>query len=548
MNKRTFLYGAVILAAGGFVVKFIGAFFRIPLGNLIGAEGMGLYNAVYPIYSLLVVIATTGIPIAISRLVAENLADDDRGDANRVLKVAITLMLIIGIVFFAALFFGADYITSHIQDMSGAVYAMQTIAPALIFVPVMGVLRGYFQGMQNMKPTAVSQIVEQLCRVAAGLTLAYFLLSMGLEYAAAGATFGAAAGSVGGLAVLAVVYFKFRNREGLRRRREGVWQENDPRRRESTIEIMKKIAVIAVPITLGAAVIPIMSLTDLLIVTNRLAAAGFDSATVRTMYGQLTGFAQPITNLPKMLTQTIAISMVPTVVHAWKTKDMPFFSYNVTLGLRLSMIIGLPCAVGLMVLSEPVMLLLYPMQAADAAGAASTLFIFAIGAFFLSSIDALAGVLQGVGKQNIPFINILIGAACKFVITYVLTSIPAFNIRGAALGTAAAFAVAAILNYRAVRVYTGVRFEFSLTFLRPLVSALAMGGVAAAVFYPLRYAAHMGNAISTIAAILVAALVYIILLFATRAIEPQELKQLPKGEQLYRLYRRFRPARNVRPR
>ncbi|MCL2493299.1 MAG: polysaccharide biosynthesis protein [Clostridiales bacterium] len=546
MKKRSFLHGAGILAAAGIVIMIIGFFFRVPLGNLIGGEGLGYYNAVYPVYTLLVVISTTGIPIAVSRLVAENFADGDRGGANRVFRVAVALTLIIGIIFFVVLFFGAAFITSHIQDLHGAVYAMQAIAPALILVPVMGAFRGYFQGMQNMKPTSVSQIIEQVFRVIFGLILAFFLVSMGLEYAAAGATFGATAGAGAGLVVMVVLYSKFRDSESFRKRREEARQARDPRRRESTIQIIKRIAAIAVPITAGAAIMPIMYNIDVWVVPSRLSAAGFDPVAVRTMYGQLTGFAEPITNLPKTLTQAIAISMVPTVVHAWKTKDIPFLHYNVSLGLRLALIIGLPCTVGLMVLPEPVMLLLYPMQPTDAVGASTALFIFAIGIVFLCSIDALTSVLQGVGKQMIPFVNIAIGAGCKLIITYTLTGIPAFNIRGAALGTVTAYAIATVLNYRAVRTYTGVRFDFKLTFARPLVSALVMGGVVAVVFYSLRDAAHTGNLISTIAAILIGAIVYIILLFATRSIDPQELKQLPKGERLYRLYRRFRPARNVR--
>jgi len=571
MNKRTFLHGAGILAAAGIVVKIIGACFRIPLGNLIGGEGMGYYNAVYPVYTLLVVIATTGIPIAISRLVSENLVDGDRGGANRVFKIAMVLMLVIGIIFFTVLFFGAASITSRIQDLNGAVHAMQAIAPALIFVPVMAAFRGYFQGMQNMKPTAISQIVEQLFRVAFGLTLAYFLVSMGKEYAAAGGTFGATAGAAGGLLIMAVFYSRYRNKEGFRKRREEARQERDPRRRDSTIQIIKRVAVIAVPITVGAAVMPIMYNIDMWVVPSRLSAAGFDPVAVRSMYGQLTGFAEPITNLPKVLTQAIAISMVPTIVRAWKAKDMPFLTYNVQLGLRLALIIGLPCTVGLMVLSGPVMLLLYPAQPADAAGAAPALFIFAIGVVFLSSIDALTSVLQGVGKQMIPFVNIAIGAACKLVITLILTGIPVLNIKGAALGTVTAYAVATILNYRAVKSYTAVHFDFKLTFVRPVVSALIMGGVAAAVYYSIHYAMGSSNAslanlanlaseslhrsitgdilsnvLATVVAILAGIIVYIITLFATRAIDPQELKQLPKGEKLYRLYRRFRPARNVR--
>jgi stage V sporulation protein B len=286
---------------------------------------------------------------------------------------------------------------------------------------------------------------------------------------------------------------------------------------------------------------PIIYNIDMWVVPHRLASAGFTPVEVRSMYGQLTGFAEPITNLPKVLTQAIAVSMVPTIVRAHKTKDREFLQYNAAFGLRLSLIIGLPCAVGLMILSEPVMLLLYPEKPVDAVGAAPALFIFAIGIVFLTSIDALTSVLQGVGKQMIPFANIAVGAACKLLITYMLTGIPLINIKGAAIGTVAAYAIATALNYRAVKIYTGARFDPVLTFIRPGICAAVMGVVTASLYFGSRGA--LGNTFATCASILVGAVVYLVFLFVTHAIESQELRQLPRGEKIYRLYRRLRLRR-----
>jgi len=569
VNKQTIIYGAAILSVAAIIIKILGAFFRIPLGNLIGDEGMGYYNAVYPVYTLLIVIATTGIPIAVSRLVAERHTEGDEAGSDRVFKVALVLMSVIGAAFFCVLFFGAPAITSSLTDLSAAMIAMRAIAPAILFVPIMAAYRGYFQGLQNMKPTALSQLVEQAFRVAIGLALAFALIGFGKEYAAAGGTFGATAGAVAGLVTLLIIYSRMRGAGTYRERRERAKRVRESENRESVGSIIKTIAVIAVPITVGAAVMPIMYNIDMWVVPARLSFAGFDPVEVRSMYGQLTGFAEPLTNLPKVLTTAIAISMVPTIVRAWKQKDKDFLRYNVTLGFRLALIIGLPCTVGLMILAEPVMRLLYPMQLAGAAGAAPALFIFAIGIVFLSSIDALTSALQGVGKQMIPFINIAIGAGCKFVITYALTGIPLVNIKGAAIGTVMAYVIATLLNYRAVKIYTGTHFEPSLVFARPIISALIMGGVVAAVFYSILGAigstagsladiasqqlhreiteGTFSNAVATIVAIVVGLIVYIVLLFVTKAIKPDELRLLPKGEKLYRFYnkivRRRKPSR-----
>ena len=569
INKRTVIYGAAILSLAGIIIKILGAFFRIPLGNLIGDEGMGYYNAVYPVYALLVVIAATGIPVAVSRLVAERNTENNAAGADRIFNVTLLLMSVIGVGFFCVLFFGASAITSSLTDLSEAVTAMKAIAPAILFVPAMAVFRGFFQGLQNMKPTALSQLTEQAFRVVIGLMLAFALIGYGTEYAAAGGTFGATAGAIAGLITLMIIYSRMRGGETYRERRLRQKQARENPNREPVGKIIKTIATIAIPITVGAAIMPIMYNIDMWVVPARLSYAGFDPVEVRSMYGQLTGFAEPLTNLPKVLTQAIAISMVPTIVKAWKEKDKDFLSYNVTLGFRFALIIGLPCTVGLMILAEPVMRLLYPLQLAGAAGAAPALFIFAIGIVFLASIDALTSALQGVGKQMIPFINIAIGASCKFVITFALTGVPLLNIKGAAIGTVMAYAIATVLNYRAVKIYTGTRFEPGLTFVRPLISALVMGGAAAAVYYSVFGAlgnsagslaeiasqqlhrefteGTFSNAVATILAILVGLIVYIVMLFVSKSIKPEEIRLLPKGEKLYRLYckiaRRRTPVR-----
>ena len=561
LSRRTFVYGAAILAVAGIVIKIIGFAFRIPLGNMIGDDGMGYYSAVYPLYTLLVVIATTGIPIAISRLVSEAIADDDYGAAGKVFKTAFVLMAAVGVCFFAVLFFGAPAITGSIKNLSGSVHAMKAIAPALLFVPIMATIRGYFQGHQNMKPTALSQIIEQAFRVLFGLVIAYALIGKGLEYAAAGGTFGATAGAAAGFVTLGIIYFKTQKTATYRDRRERLKKEQESSKNESTRQVLKKILVIALPIIAGAAIMSVMYLIDLWVVPARLSVAGFIPDDVVRMYGQLTGFAEPLMNLPKVLTQAIAISMVPAIVSAWKNKDRELLHYNISLGLRIAFIIGLPCTVGLMILAEPVMFLLYPLQASGAEGAAPAMFIFAIGIVFLTSIDALTSTLQGVGKQMIPFFNIIIGAGCKLIITFVLTGVHDINIKGAATGTVVAYAVATILNYRAVVIYTGVRYDPGITFLRPIISAAAMGGSAAAVYSGIQRALigstssfaenavaqlHLKmsslmavNAVGTILAILVGAVVYIIMLFLTKSIKGEELRLLPKGEKLYQLYKKI---------
>ena len=534
MNKKTFMYGAMILTAAGVISKILGACFRIPLGNMIGDEGMAYYEAAYPIYVLLLTVATTGIPVAISRMIAERISVDDKGGATRVFRVSLTIMIILGVILFSILFFGADLISSSFKGLDKAYLGMRALAPSLIILPIMAAFRGYFQGFQDMKPTAVSQMIEQLFRVIVGLSLAYFLISNGTEFAAAGGTFGATAGAAAGLVIMLIVYAKRKGEITYRERREEQKLINE-NRSESTLSIVGTLFSIAVPITIGAAIMPIMKYIDLWIVTDRLTQAlELPEETVRAMYGQLSGFASPIVNLPKFITQAIAISMVPTVVRAFKTKDKEFMQYNISLGMRFAVMIGLPCTVGIMVLSEPILKLLYPNQLQAAESAAPSMFILALGIVFLAIIETLTGVLQGVGKQMIPVINLVIGIVVKIILTYMLTSIESINIMGAAIGTVTAYAIATALNYRSVIIYTGTKFDLQLTFVKPLISVAAMGIIAYVAFALLH--SIVGNNLATVISVLAGALVYLIMLFVTKSISPDELKMFPKGDKVYNLF------------
>ncbi len=540
MTKKSFLQGAFILGVAGLIIKVLGAIFRIPLANIIGDTGMGYYQTAYPVYVLLLTLSTAGVPVAISRMVAERSAIGETYEAYRVFRISFSLLFTIGIVSSGILFFGADMIVNRLGN-PGAKYAMMAIAPALFFVPIMAATRGYFQGLQNMKPTAISQVIEQLFRVAVGLMLAIFLTSKGLEYAAAGASFGATAGAIAGLIAILLIFFYYKKtiKKRLRRSVGGL--------RERSSRILAQILIIAIPITIGAAIMPIMNTIDVAIVINRLSASGFTSEAANSLYGQLTGMAGPLINFPQVLTQAISMSLVPAVASAYKRKEIEFLRYNVELGLRTALILGLPCALGLMTLSEPIMLLLYPAQRASAISAAPSLFILAFGVIFLATVQTLTGVLQGIGRQLIPVRNIFIGALVKVAITYVLTGIPSINIRGAAVGTVAAYIVASTLNLLAVRKYTGAKFDMKLTVAKPLTAAIVMS-VCVYIVYRFSFAilgniiesANLANAISTAGSIVLGALVYGFVLISIRAISSEELKLLPKGEKLIRIFARFK--------
>ncbi|WP_027398812.1 putative polysaccharide biosynthesis protein [Anaerovorax odorimutans] len=528
MSKKTFIKGAAILGIAGLLVQIMGAFFRIPLGNIIGDEGMGYFQTAYPIYVFLLVFSTNGAPAAISKMTSERIALGLHSEAYRVFKLSFLLMSILGIIAAAVFFFGAKAIVIRLGN-SGAYYAMIAIAPALLFVPIMAVFRGFFQGLQHMEPTAVSQLVEQAVRVVVGLTLAVVLFPKGLEMAAAGATFGTSVGPIAGVIVLIIIYSL--NRKKILKNIE----DNKDNNKESAGKILSSLAKIAVPITIGVSILPIMNIADVAIVITRMKQTGFTEVEANALYGQLSGMAGPIINIPMALALSVALSMVPAIAAANSVKDLEFLDTNIKLGLRTSMIIGIPCTFGIMALSEPIMLLLFPLQAESASSAAPCLFILAIGIIFLSLAQTMAGILQGLGKPSVAVVSLAAGLIVKCILTYILTGI--YNVQGAAIGSTAAYAVIGIMNFIAVKRYTDTKFNLTLSVIKPLISGIIMCLCVLISYYICHLA--LGNSLSAVISIAIGALVYGIMLIKTKSIRPHEIELLPKGKSIAALLRKF---------
>lgn len=526
MNKQTFLKGAIILGAAGLLVQVMGAVFRIPLANIIGDQGMGYYQTAYPIYIFLLVFSTNGAPAAISKMVSERIAVGNRTEAHRVFKLSFILMLALGIVASSLFFFGAQIIVNALKN-PGAYYSMLAIAPALLFVPMMAVYRGYFQGLQEMEPTAVSQLIEQAVRVAVGLGLAIILIPKGLEMAAAGASFGTSIGPIAGTMTLIVFYY-------IKKKRIVLGFNHDTIHiRESSARILLKLASIAIPITIGVSILPIMNIVDVSIVMRRLQESGYTPEQANALYGQLSGMAGPIINIPQALAMSIALSLVPAVAAANSIRDTAFLQRNIALGFRTAMMIGVPCTFGLMALSKQIMLLLYPMQAQSAANGASSLFILSIGILFLAIAQTMAGILQGLGKPSVAVVTLGVGVLVKIAATYILVGIPSLNIAGAALGSTLAYATVGGLNFAIVKWSTKTHFDVRLSLYRPLIAGLFMTAGVLSAYYGLAQivSANLATAVS----VTFGAAIYGVTLILNKGISKDELAMLPKGAKLVRL-------------
>ncbi|MDD4680207.1 MAG: oligosaccharide flippase family protein [Clostridia bacterium] len=537
MTKKSFIKGAAILAAAGLISKFIGAMFRIPLTNLIGSIGMSYYQMAYPIYSFLLIISSAGIPTAISKMVAEYIALRNYRDAHRVFQLSVKLMLVIGISTFIVFFAGSS-LTARITGADEAVYAIRAIAPSLIFVTLISSFRGYFQGMQYMTPTALSQIVEQLGKLILGIWFASIYISKGPEYGAAGAVVGVTLAEGAALVLLMGMYQR-------KKKEIHYYMKRTPRTRPviSNRSILMRLSAIAFPITIGASIMPLMAVADSLIVVNRLKQIGIDEDSALRMYGILTGSVSPLINFPAVLTIAMAMSLVPAISESYVSKDTINIKQKTETGIRLTLLMGLPAAAGMAILSRPICALLYgSLPEMEITTAGQLLAILSIGVIFLTLVQTQTAILQGLNKISTPVKNLAIGGLFKIAATYILVGVPEINIRGAAIGTAICYGVAALLDLAAVLRCSQVQMKVMDHFVKPVIATTAM---ALSVFFSYEFFnGVIGGNRATLLSIAVGIIVYAVMLLLIGAFNSYDFEMLPGGKKLEHILSRLKLIRS----
>ena len=470
-NNSKFLKGTMILTISSIIVKVIGSLNWIILSRVLGGEGIGLYQMGFPIYLMAITVSSAGVPVAISIITSEKLANKDYRGAKRVFNVSLRLLLVSGLIFSSALLFGADFlINQHIIRDARAYYSIIALAPAVFFVTFLASFRGYLQGWQIMTPTATSEVVEQLVRVITMLVFADLFMPYGLAYAAGGASMGAGAGAFCALLVLMWFYRRLK-----RRLHEEIEAQDDSIPEESAGHIIKRLLKLALPVSLTSLMLPIGANLDLLIVPQRLEVAGFDVRHATELFGYLTGMAVPLVNLATIFTAAMTISLVPSISESKALERFDAIRDKIRLAFRVAMIITFPCFMGLFFLAEKVAALIY-----NAPGAAGAIQTMSVGILFLGMHQISTGILQGLGKTAIPVINMILACVVKVVMSWWLTAIPFLGIKGASMATVADFAVAAIINMGFIYKYTGFTFSIG-SLLKPFFAAGMMGAVIYAV-------------------------------------------------------------------
>jgi len=526
-TTKSLIKSTLILGAAGVIVKIVGALYRIVLAEFISLEGMSYYQQAFPVYSALLIISTVGLPIAISKLVSERVTTGDYRGAYAVFKTSRMFLILVGVITSVAMFCLAGPIT-QLQALPGGQYSLMALAPALFFVSVMCAYRGYFQGLQNMKPTALSQIIEQFVKVAAGLALAYLLLKWTgrMEFGAMGALLGITISEAVALLYTMGAYGKQKRQMTedmmLAYKSKLSWPEIKP--------LLGKVLVLALPVTVAGLVMPMVAFVDSVIIPRSLLALGYESTAIRSMYGTLSGGVLTIINLAAIVSQALQMSVVPAISEALKLGDGDRVKANVLHGIKFAFLEGIPVTVAFFVFASPIFSFLYPSSTpAQHELATGLLMTMCSVAVFLPFMQTMTGVLQGIGKQNLPPIALAVGAGVKIGLSLFLMSIPQINIYGAVIGTVMCYIIAAVMNYLFVRKYTGVRIRWGEHLLKPVAATAVMAAVAYLVYSLI---APYSNAVGVLACVVAGLAVYFVMLVLVKAVNEREMLQIRGGKKI----------------
>lgn len=534
---KSFLREAVILAFAGFAVKIIGVLYKIPLTNILG-ENIGIFTAAYSIYAMLFMLSTSGLPVAVSKLVS---ASNEKGRGNEAKRIAFLAMIVFGVIgflFAAALIVFAPNIAVWTNHADSAL-AMQVIAPALFFICVCASVRGYFQGLRNMFPTAISQFIEAFFKLVFGMSAVLVAEKMGASVAvkAACAISGVSVGTL-----IATIYIL------LHRKLSKKCVPNDTDKDvESDKTLLKLIIVVALPVTLTAAALYFSQFLDTIIIVNCLSDAGMEVKTAETLFSAYTGLSVPIYDLlPATLVFPIATSILPTVSAALAVNKHKRASFLATQAIRVSGIIAVPCGVFLFVTGRSCISLLYgankwsmslPLSNGseiiplDAASTALSILAFAV--FFISIVSTCNSLLNAHGKPQMPFVAVLIGIAVLTVAEIGLLYTP-LGIQAAPLSSVICYLIVMLIDIYNLRKHCGVKLNIAGMFARPVLCGLISGGATYCV-YRLTYSlfetpdSRLSSLLILLAAGITLVITYVASVLVLRAIKEDEVRLLPKG-------------------
>lgn len=509
-TQKSIVGGMTVLSIVGLICKIVGALYRIPLAWLIGDQGMGTYQLVFPTYNMLLTISSAGLPVAISRMVSFSLAKDDPRNAKRVFRMALYMLTALGCLSMILMIVMSPALAVRSGDV-GTQPGFVAIAPALLLVCVMSALRGFMQGQQNMVPTAISQLIEQVGKVFVALPLAFFGMRVSVAYAAAGVLLGTSIAEGAALVFMIVVY----------RRKKAAFDalmQNEAEEPIGNKTLLQRLLSLSIPITLGACIVPIAGFIDSGLLLNRLVDAGIERGTALGLYGRYSGYVLTLINVPTALATAIAMSLVPSISGAMARGDGKQMRRQSALGLRLSFVVGLPCSVGMSMLSRQLLDLIYHFNTPEALDVTARLLSMSSMTIVLFTVvQSTSGILQGLRKQRIPMYTLMVGVAVKIFLNYTLIGMPAIHIYGAPIASISCYLLSMLPNLYFVHKYTGMKADGWNVAGKP---ALATALMAAVLFAAIRLLPEGG--VWTLALVAIGVGAYALFAVLTGAITQEE--------------------------
>lgn len=537
-KKQNFIHGAAILTVGVIIMKLLGFIYKIPLGNILDDEGYSMFTSAYSIYFIFFTLATAGLPVALSRLIAEADANGRVKQEEKTFRVALATFAVIGVIFALILFLFPEWLAAKYLENPDAALSIKAMAPSILLVCLVSAYRGYCQGNGNMIPTTVDEVLEVLFKVISGLILASCLLKAGYgkPVGSAGAILGVSIGSV--ISLLYMIIYKRRHYSELSAPyTAGIHAPNDTPDDDELVDpawkIVKDILSIGIPIAFGACIMAILNSVDSKLCMNRLqSAAGFSYYQAKVLYG-VYGKAQTLFNLPAAFITPLTIAIVPEISGAIAKGANAAARKTSEDAMRISAVISLPMGVGLTVLAYPIMNVLYPNSNAAGPG---LLAIMGAASFFVCTVLMENAILQASGHEKLTMVTMISGGLVKIIVNWFLVAQRSINIYGAPAGTLVSYVVMALMNYIFICVALKHRPKLLRIFARPLAASVLMGAAAWAIY---GLCARFIGAVSwsrialcMLAAIAVAVIVYLVSTIALRSITKEDMKLIPGGEKI----------------
>ena len=569
-KKQNFLQGALILSVAAIIVKVIGAIYKIPLMNIIGGEGFGYYNTAYTIFTPLYTIATAGIPVAVARMVSECVTLGRYRDVRRIFQLSMTCFLVTGTAGSLIMLFGSKFLAGTVCGNPGAFLPVIILSPAVFFLCMTSAYRGYYQGLRNMYPTAVSQVVEAVIKVVIGLALTVLVTTLGFSEAAKSGKFlgidlgisaeglsetsalapVAASAAIAGVMISTMVgmiylmvHYHFKG--------DGITQPElyDAPEATSKKKLLKTLVTISVPVCLATLSTNITNLIDLVSLMNRMEyAIRLDHFTVLEMYegllpegldlegipnylyGVYSGMPVTLFNLVPTIAMTFGTAALPNVAAAWTSHNRHRIKNSIDTVLRLTTLIAVPAGIGLSVMANEVLSLLYPLRMTEVEIASPLLRVMGITVIFVCTCASCHSILQGIGKERLPLIFMLIGAAIKLGVNYIFVAVPSLNIQAAPYGSLICYVIIMIVDIIAINRHAQIKINLYSTFILPIGCGV-LCGIGAKVSYYL-FDILFSERLATVLGIGVAVAIYGISILLTKGITKKDFLMIPKGEKI----------------